>query len=201
MGKPPAENSTSGRANPKGIAYLYLASDKETAMAEVRPYINDYITIGNFKVKNELSIIDLSNPIIDSPFKYGDKLKYFIGHIAFLKMLGYELSKTINPTNADLDYIPLQFLCEFIKNDGFDGVKYKSSMGNGYNLALFTDIKVVCYSTELYLIDNVDKIQFQYKSIAWKLKKLIKDLDGTNIPKTSVKRVCRISPLNLKFID
>lgn len=35
--KPLSNSASEGRANPKGIPYLYVATDKETAMSEVRP--------------------------------------------------------------------------------------------------------------------------------------------------------------------
>ncbi|MFZ0569740.1 MAG: RES domain-containing protein [Rhodomicrobium sp.] len=34
-----------GRANPRGIPYLYLASTRDTALAEVRPWIGSHITV------------------------------------------------------------------------------------------------------------------------------------------------------------
>lgn len=37
--------ASEGRANPKGLPCLYLATDKETAMSEVRPWINSTISI------------------------------------------------------------------------------------------------------------------------------------------------------------
>ncbi len=165
MGKPLAEISTSGRANPKGISYLYLASDNKTAMSEVRPFKHDYLTIGTFDIITDLYIIDLSNPIIDSPFKYGNKLKFIIDHLTFLKMLENELSKTVNPFNADLQYIPLQYLCELIKKNKYDGVKYASAMGSGFNYAIFNDVGVKCISTEFYYIENVEKTKFKYSKI------------------------------------
>jgi hypothetical protein len=36
---PVRDRATEGRVNPKGIPCLYMASDKHTAMAEVRPWI------------------------------------------------------------------------------------------------------------------------------------------------------------------
>ena len=40
-------------------------------------------------------------------------------------------------SGAAIDYIPSQYLCEFIKDCGFDGVVYRSSVSDGINLALF----------------------------------------------------------------
>jgi hypothetical protein len=155
MGKPPVERSKSGRANPRGIAYLYLASDIQTAIAEVRPTVSEIVTIGSFSAREHLRIANLFSIGI-SPFKYGDMLDYYLKHLNFLRVLGNELSKTLIPHREDLQYIPLQYLCEFIKNNGYDGVIYKSSVSDGHNLALFNDSKVKCKLTESYRIRQID---------------------------------------------
>ena len=43
--KPLADRAAEGRANPKGIPCLYLAIHKDTALAEVRPWIG-FLRIG-----------------------------------------------------------------------------------------------------------------------------------------------------------
>jgi biotin carboxylase len=153
MGKPPTKKSQHGRANPQGIPYLYLASNHETAIAEIRPAIHDKITVGKFQINTNIEVIDLRNPGIKSPFAHGYELEYIIQHLNFLRKLGSEISKPINPEDSDLDYIPLQYLCEFIKHRGYDGVIYKSSVGTGYNIAIFNDNKISCVSTKLYELD------------------------------------------------
>ncbi|VAW49905.1 hypothetical protein MNBD_GAMMA04-1269 [hydrothermal vent metagenome] len=60
--KPLNDRASEGRANPKGIPYLYVATDKETAMSEVRPSLEAILSIGRFKPTKELSIIDFSIP-------------------------------------------------------------------------------------------------------------------------------------------
>ena len=142
MGKPQAEKTKNGRANPKGISYLYLSSNYQTTISEVRPFINTEVVVAQFVVENDVVLIDLRNPTIDSPFRYGENLEYIIKHIVFLRILGEELSKPVNPLTEDIDYLPSQYLCEFIKNQGYDGVCYKSSVGAGFNIALFEDKKV-----------------------------------------------------------
>jgi hypothetical protein len=49
--------------------------------------------------------------------------------------------RLLNQQSAAIDYTPSQYLCEFIKNCGFDGVIYPSSVGAGINLALFDPAK------------------------------------------------------------
>jgi len=153
MGKPPAYLSQPGRANPKGIPYLYLATDNQTAIHEIRPQTTQFVTIGNFKITRELKIFDLSNPRIYDPFLCGEDLQHIITLLSFFRMLGHELSKPVDPKEKELHYIPTQYLCEFIKHQGYDGISYKSHIGPGRNIALFDESKVKCTRSILYSID------------------------------------------------
>src|SRR3990172_2578820 len=58
--KPPSNMAYEGRTNPKGIPHLYLATSKETAMSEVRPWIGLNISVGQFKTVYDLKLIDCS---------------------------------------------------------------------------------------------------------------------------------------------
>ncbi|MGS2724835.1 RES domain-containing protein [Porticoccus sp. GXU_MW_L64] len=42
MGAPPKRLASQGRANPAGIPYLYLASNPETAVSEIRPHTGEF---------------------------------------------------------------------------------------------------------------------------------------------------------------
>jgi hypothetical protein len=55
---PLKDKAPEGRANPKGISYLYLATSKETAMSEVRPWVGSRISVGQFKTNRDLKVID-----------------------------------------------------------------------------------------------------------------------------------------------
>jgi hypothetical protein len=57
--------------------------------------------------------------------------------LPFLERLGDELTRPVPPQAAAIDYTPSQYLCEFIKKCGHEGVIYRSSVGDGMNLALF----------------------------------------------------------------
>lgn len=159
MGMPPAILSTHGRANPVGIPYLYLASDEETGIQEVRPNRSEYITVGKFRVREELFLFDLSNQKEFDPYFCGDELWNVLNMLSFFHMLGDQLSKPIDPSKKDIHYIPTQYLCEFIKNTGFDGVIYKSNVGRGLNLALFSESKVKCTRT------TINKVELKFNKI------------------------------------
>lgn len=140
MGAPPKHLASHGRANPAGIPYLYLASKAITAIAEVRPHAGDMVSVAEFAVPEGLKIVDLRHPRRTvSPFILTDELEVALlrGDIEFLEKLGNELTRPILQKSAAFDYIPSQYLCEFAKKCGFNGVMYRSSVDGGVNVALF----------------------------------------------------------------
>ena len=153
MGMPPKELVSNGRANPKGISYLYIASDVKTAVSEVRPFVGDTVTVVQFEVMEPLALVDLRNPRQTiSPFALSeDDLSATYRDMPFLILLGDELAKPIVPRVADLEYLPSQYLCEFVKHIGFDGVVYRSSLAEGDNLAIFQEDKLNRISTSDYI--------------------------------------------------
>ncbi|WP_246185503.1 RES family NAD+ phosphorylase [Pandoraea iniqua] len=140
MGAPPKHLASHGRANPAGIPYLYLGSKPETAVAEIRPHTGEVAFVADFVISDSLKIADLRNPrSFVSPFIWSDTavVAQLRADIPFLERLGQELTRPVLPRSAAIDYIPSQYLCEFIKKSGFDGVAYSSSVSSGINLALF----------------------------------------------------------------
>ena len=74
MGKPPYDKATAGRANPKGISYLYLSSDLSTTLYETRATLYDYMSIGEFKLLNNMNIVNLRDINKVSPFILEDSV-------------------------------------------------------------------------------------------------------------------------------
>ncbi len=58
--KPLASRAREGRANPAGIAVLYLASQEQTAISEIRPWVGSNVSIAQFKVLRDVRAINLS---------------------------------------------------------------------------------------------------------------------------------------------
>jgi len=143
MGAPPNKLASHGRANPAGIPYLYLASNDTTAISEIRPHTGEIVNVAEFEIPDNLKIVDLRNPRRTvSPFMLADESQVATlrGDIGFLEQLGKELTQPVLPHAAAIDYIPSQYLCEFIKKCGHDGVMYRSSVGDGVNIALFNPL-------------------------------------------------------------
>lgn len=157
MSAPPKRLASHGRANPAGIPYLYLGSKPETAAAEIRPHTGEITCVADFTIPN-IHAVDLRNPRkLVSPFILEDAsaIGQLRADLPFLERLGEELTRPVLPSGAAIDYIPSQYLCEFIKKSGFDGVVYRSSVSDGINLALFDPDKATGGTVSLY---NVSKV-------------------------------------------
>lgn len=160
MGAPPKRRSSHGRANPAGIPYLYLGSLPETAAAEIRPHTGEVACVADFTIP-VIKAVDLRNPRkLVSPFILTDasEIGQLRADLPFLERLGEELTRPVQPAGAAIDYIPSQYLCEFIKKSGFDGVVYRSSVSDGINLALFDPTKAVGGAVALYNISKVSVV-------------------------------------------
>ena len=158
MGNPPNEFATGGRANPKGISYLYIADKLETSLYETRASLFDYVTVGEFRLNEDLKILNLRNPKDDPiPWSENEAIEDFLTYVPFIQTLQKEISLPIRKRDKQLDYIPTQYISEYIKSLGFDGVEYQSSLfAEGYNLAIFNPDKLECITTKVYEIENIE---------------------------------------------
>lgn len=166
MGKPsPPSIATGGRANPRGISYLYLSKDVETTIYETRSTLFDYVTVAEFRLERDVNIINLSEVDIYDPLiiSESEELEDFLIHLPFISELSKELSKPLRRTDDELDYLPSQYLSEFIKHLGFDGIEYASSLNpKGYNLAFFSEDKFQCLKTE---IKEISELKYVYNNL------------------------------------
>lgn len=158
MYAPPKGLRRPGRINPEEIGILYLSSDKGTILYETRANVYDYITIGTFKAKRALRLVDLSGFRDISPFLYDDDMleKFAINRLVFHEM-SQEIAKPIRRNDSTLEYLPTQFISEFIKNEGYDGVAYKSTIKqDGYNFALYDEKLVECIDVETVEVTDIE---------------------------------------------
>jgi hypothetical protein len=164
MGMPPINKVRAGRANPDGIPYLYLASGRETAIAEVRPWCGAVVTIGTFNLKENLNTINFSFFSGKRLFSYieCENIEDALNRLQFFNNLGSEMSQPISPSDSYLEYIPTQYVTEFIKNEGYDGIIFDSSLGLGQNVVLFRQDNVEVTDTELV---KIGQIQYDFSEV------------------------------------
>lgn len=172
-GAPNAKFIRNGRANPDHIRYLYLCEDPVTPVYEVRPIIGDTVSVAKFKLKKDVKLYDLTfnlhdinkNEVVELPRLYNT--------------IGEMFSR---PYNGDATkYLPTQYIAEEIKNMGFDGLRFRSSLhSEGINVVLFNPEDCNAVSSELVEVKGIDLNLDEpliYKIGTPKLKSEFKNLD------------------------
>ena len=139
----------SGRANPDHIRYLYLCEDDSTPVYEVRPIIGDTISVAKFKLNKDVKLYDLTLDIHDIVNNEVLKLPRLYNTI------GEMFSK---PYNGDAcRYLPTQYIAEEIKNLGFDGLRFRSSLRKDrVNIVLFNPEDCEAISSDLVEVKGID---------------------------------------------
>ena len=132
LGAPPAAKATVGRLNRKGVSFLYLASDPDTACAEIRPHPSHHLSVGQFRNGRDLRLADLEVDIAD--FAASDtELDLY----AFVYAADQAMSLPVLPDD-DASYSITQLIADVLRSRGFDGVSFKSSVKTGgRNICLF----------------------------------------------------------------
>ena len=158
--KPRANRAAEGRANPKGIPCLYLATHKDTALAEVRPWIGSLVSVGQFKLLRDVTVVNCTT---DSKGRYmyvGDgepspeKRENSVWHD-----IDRAFAEPVNRSDDLADYASTQIIAELFKAEGFDGIAYRSALGPGHNIALF-DIETA--KLESCSLSEVESVQFKH---------------------------------------
>jgi hypothetical protein len=158
MGPPPVTFVTAGRVNAEGIRCLYLSSDVITTLHEIRARDLDDVSVAEFIPKYDLKVVDLSNLDNISPFSAGSfGCGWFAINMAILKKINKEIAKPLRRQDSVLDYLPAQYISDFIKSLGFDGICYKSTLNlTGRNYAIFDYKKFTCQNVNLYHVNSLD---------------------------------------------
>jgi hypothetical protein len=160
--KPLRNAAHEGRINPKGIPCLYACTDNDTAMAEVRPWLNAKISVGHFVTVRELKVVNFAvhhdtRPNPDLLFGELSPAEVTEGVWA---LVDRAFSSPVREDPATAEYIPTQIIAEVFRREGFDGIVYKSRLGKGFNLALF----------DLDSADFVTSQLFSTASVAYSFK-------------------------------
>lgn len=143
---PPRECAREGRMNPKGVSYLYLADNRLCALSEIRPAISSIVSIAEGSIHRDVSIASFVSP---------DWEGISLFEKCMVKIIGNLFSQPLNSQDSN-EYIPSQVVAEYIKNNGFDGIEYRSSQyKEGVNLALFDTTVWVAESSMLFEVNDI----------------------------------------------
>ncbi len=161
--KPLHDQASEGRINPKGIPCLYLATERDTALAEVRPWIGALITVAQFEVTKDLRVVDCSKHCRHkAPYNLGDLNPAEIETLIW-SYIDTAFSRPIQESDQKPEYAPTQIIAELFRVNGFDGIKYQSSLGKGQNLSLFG---LNCAKVKSCILYETEKIEFSFSEAA-----------------------------------
>lgn len=162
MGAPPSSKASSGRANPEGISCLYLSNSIDTTLHETRAGVYDYVTVGKFVLQKDIEVVNLSDIDKLSPFSVSD-INLIAANILHLNNISADIAKPLRRHESALDYLPTQYICDYIKSQGFAGVEFKSTMyKSGINYAIFDESLFKCTQTKVY---DVKSINYDYDQL------------------------------------
>lgn len=135
MGAPPAEKAVDSRVSANGIQCLYLGDSEDTTLYEVRAAKYDFVSVGKFILKENISVVDLTRIKVVSPFIMPESdIEEFAVNLEELEKLDEAMGKPVRHSDSALDYVPTQYIADFIKNitingqQMFQGIKYRSVM-------------------------------------------------------------------------
>ena len=132
---PPAIRAKAGR----GQFVLYVADQEKTAVSEVRPALGFYVSVAPITLNRNVRVLDLTkllealNPFIQ------ESIDWHLGIRSLLNRLGEEMSRPLERDDDRSFYLPCQRLADFIRENGFDGMRYPSALNPGGSSVVFFD--------------------------------------------------------------
>ena len=159
--KPKQGRAREGRANPKGIPVLYLATRPETAMSEVRPWVGSWISCAHLETTRSLKIIDLTLGKDQKFAIYFEEPDPPKREESVWSQIGHAFSTPVSSIYETADYEPTQVIAELLKTEGYDGISYTSAFGDdGQNVALFNLDDAEIMSCALH---DVRSVEFNFR--------------------------------------
>ena len=161
--KPLATRAFEGRVNPKGIPCLYCSTDMETAMTETRPWIGSYVSVAQFSVLGDLTVVDCT---VDYTVELAELAATYRSYevsepppekreTAVWGRINEAFSEPVDRTDDTADYAPTQVLAETFRSGGYDGIIYGSNLGAGKTVALFDLAAAKQIDVRLYRVEGV----------------------------------------------
>jgi hypothetical protein len=135
--KPLIFSASEGRVNPRGIPCLYSASDKVTAVSEVRPWLGAIVSLARMRTARALKLIHCSGNFESEPTRRFQDLPPEETEEVIWSDIGQAFSQPVSPDVGVAEYAATQILAAHIHRVGYDGVVYASSLGPGSNMAFF----------------------------------------------------------------
>lgn len=158
IGALPPPRASSGRTNRSGVSVLYIASEIDTALAEIRPHPSHLISVGGFRARRDLRVARFDLPV--GRFASSERRLNLFALIYHIDLL---LSAPIVPEERHR-YAATQLLSDVLTRHGFEGVIYRSSVGSGINLCSF-DPWAFEFDASVSAVKRVEQLQYRFSDL------------------------------------
>ena len=83
--------------------------------------------------------------------------EWFSINMSILKKISREIAKPLRRQDSELDYLPSQYIADYVKSLGYDGICFRSTLNReGVNYAIFDSKTFECVDVKLVHIDSVE---------------------------------------------
>lgn len=152
LGPPPRRLGKPNRMNPSGISALYASFDVATCISELRPLVGAEIVSAEFELVRDIVVLDTTRfaaPVKELNLFAKDHIRR-ISQWRFMQRFMSEIAKPISPDDEHLDYVPTQFVAEYLNKlhqvrigkdrQHIDAIIYQSAQRpEGKNIVLLGD--------------------------------------------------------------
>jgi hypothetical protein len=175
---PPPSLATAGRMNHAFIPMFYGAFSEDCAIAEIQPFIGQTVAVGRFSFTRNITAFDFT--IFDKIFEGKYSAVDSWNRYSIVRHLQELISQPVNPTEKYLEYLPTQFLTEYIR-DRFkvDAIIFFSSLRpkakENRNIAIFLeneditleawDDRILTLGDRKPVFKKVDSIQYNFSTV------------------------------------
>lgn len=140
---PPTSSAAKGRFNRDGVSFLYLSSNEETCISELKLDVGQVCSVCRFINNKKNEYLDLTQP----------------GENSFIELIKRILLSPVYPENKNY-YLFTESLSSVIRRLGFRGILYPSTQStdkDNYNIVCFypSDFSFVEFSDRLFKVHSV----------------------------------------------
>ena len=83
--------------------------------------------------------------------------EWFSINMSILKKISREIAKPLRRQDSELDYLPSQYIADYIKSLGYDGICFRSTVNKaGVNYAIFDSKTFECIDVKLVYVNSVE---------------------------------------------
>jgi len=134
IGSRPQGSGPPGRMNAKGVSVFYGSTDKDIAIAEVRPPVGSHVVVALFKIVRKLRLLDLhelGSISLKPGSSYFDPLTFDqAARRDFLEILTQRVVMPVMPEMEEQGYLITQAIADFLSTHptlGLDGILFPSA--------------------------------------------------------------------------